>query len=270
MKKVFITLLYFSIIYSSFAQNKNINFAFFNNMLGEKKVIADTAFLKVAPSTGAATEDTLFLGNDINILMQVPFSEVRKNVNSPWLKITYKKGAFTKVGFISAIDVAICSALEIKNNYAIIGIQQNNRTEKFINENLKIDDNFIAKIVLINGTQKLYQDTFLIPSLTKVDSVSKFTISKCNLKRADGLIQINFATSINKDLEYSYNYIACNANLVGLNFINPNPIYTSAINISQNKLLFNSKKIIHLIVGDLVGTKQIATYKWKNCSYIKE
>ena len=63
-----------------FAQNQKTSFPFFNNMKGERKVVADTAILKVAPSTGAANADTIFLGNNVNILMQVPFSEVRNNV----------------------------------------------------------------------------------------------------------------------------------------------------------------------------------------------
>ena len=55
------------------AQLSKTNFPFFQNIKGERKVFADTAILRVAPSTGAATGDTLYLGDNINILMEVPY-----------------------------------------------------------------------------------------------------------------------------------------------------------------------------------------------------
>ena len=104
MKNIVFTFYFLFLTCNLFSQ---VSYPFFNNMRGERKLFADTVITRVAPSIGAAFDDTLLQGTSITILMQVPYSEVRNNVASPWLKVMYKKGKYNKVGFISAIDVAI-------------------------------------------------------------------------------------------------------------------------------------------------------------------
>ena len=80
MKRIILSILLIIISAPCLAQQKADSFLFFNNMKGNRKIAVEKAILHVGPSTGAAAVDTLNLGADIDVLMTVPYFEMRENI----------------------------------------------------------------------------------------------------------------------------------------------------------------------------------------------
>ena len=263
-------LIFIFLVFSFFSFSQSNNFPFFNNLKGDRKVFADTAILRVAPSTGAATADTLFLGENISILMTVPYSEVRNNIVSPWLKITYKKGAFTKVGFVSAIDIALNEKISFKDVDLVIGLEKSNKKDSLINNQLTINSNYWGKVKNIKKNKKTSEVLIEIPHQMKVDSIVSIAAKKVKLNGSLGLVQMDVVSTNDSTLVYQYNFIVCNKNKISQlevinNFQKVNPDKRPI----KSYYVFDGNKILYKVSGFMEGDKTIDIYKWKDCSFIK-
>ena len=271
MKKVVITFHFLLFTFYSLAQSQKTNFLFFNNMKGDRKVFADTAILKVAPSTGAATADTIFIGENISILMTVPYSEVRNNIASPWLKITYKKGTFTKVGYISAMDVSLNEKLCFKDFDIVVGLEKNVRRDSFVNNQLTINNDYFGKLKTIKKANKVAEEIFEIPHQMKVDSIICIAPKKVKLNNTIGLVQMDVISTQDSTLVYQYNFIVCNKNKIAqLEAINSIQKVNPEKRPIKSYYVFNGNKILYKISGFTEVDNTLDIYKWKNYNFIKQ
>ncbi|MFY7963966.1 MAG: hypothetical protein ACOVO1_03635 [Chitinophagaceae bacterium] len=268
--KHFFSLLFLLFSFSLFSQTKPENFAFFQNLNGERKVFADTAIIRIAPSSGAAVNDTLFLGDDINVLMQVPYSEVKNNVAFPWLKITYKKGVFVKVGFISAIDIAINDKASMKENEFVWGISSAIRKDTLMNNETVFVNHYLGKVKVKTNKNKWINASLEIPSAMMVDTVVSSVFKRIKLSSSKGVIQIDVTSTKNKALVYQYNFIYCNKNkLAQLETINSIQKTQMGLKPITSFYKYFSNKIVFVMSGFMDGDKEIESYKLSDCSIIK-
>jgi hypothetical protein len=269
MKNILFTTCCLLLATCLFAQSPKTNYPFFQNIKGDRKVFADTAVLRVAPSTGAATGDTLYLGDNINILMEVPYSEVRNNIASPWFKITYKKGGYTKVGFISAVDIAI-NDNQTKDVEFVWGLDKNTRTDSVVNGEIKFLNHYTAKFK-VKGTNKKWIDELIdIPASMNVDTVMAISFKKTKLNSSRGVVQIELSSTTIKSVIYQYNIIICNKNkFAQLEVINTIQKPQKELRPLRSSYIFSSNKIVFKMSGFMDGDKELDTYKWKDCSIIK-
>ncbi len=266
-----LTLSIFSfLVFNFYSFSQKTNYPFFQNIKGDRKVFADTAILHVAPSTGAATGDTLYLGDNISILMEVPYSEIRNNIASPWFKITYRKGGYTKVGFISAVDVAINDNQTAKDVEFVWGLEKNTRTDSVVNGEIKFSNHYSAKLK-VKGTNKKWMDEVIdIPASMNVDTVMEISFKKTKLNGSRGVVQIEFCSTTIKSVIYQYNIILCNKNkFAQLEVINTIQKPQKELRPLRSSYIFSSNKIVFKMSGFLDGDKELDTYKWKDCSIIK-
>jgi len=269
MQKNIITFLLLLITGCIAAQQQS--FPFFYNMTGDRKIFADTCILRIAPSATAATSDTLFLGNDISVLMQVPFSEQRNNIASPWLKITYKKNGYTKVAFISAMDVSINDKASTKDAEFVWGLVSNQKSDSLINQNESVYLNHYTGKIKVKANNKWVEDIVDMPAAMKVDTVVSNLFCKTKLNHSKGVFQIELTATNNKSLVYQYNYILCNNyKLAALETINS--IQKTQIGLKPIKSFYKyySNKIVFMMSGFMDGDKEIESYKIKNCNIIKQ
>ena len=207
-------LTFYFLLSTFYLSAQKTSFPFFNNIKGDRKVFADTAILRVAPSTGAAINDTLFLGDNINILMQVPYSEVRNNIVSPWLKITYKKGAFSKVAFISSIDVALNEKLAVKDVEVVFGLVRNEKIDSIANNEIYTINNYNCKAIVFKKNKNVADLFFNLPPKFSVDSLSVAVLQKTKLKKTIAAMSFILNSKNDEEGMYKLNFVLCNANKI--------------------------------------------------------
>lgn len=268
-KSVFAFSLLFLSCYLS-AQSKLEEFPFFQNIKGDRKVFADTAIIRIAPSAGAAINDTLYLGDDVNVLMQVPYSEVRNNIASPWLKVTYKKAAFTKVGFVSAMDIAINDKASMKENEFVWGVSLAERKDTTINNETLFVNHYKGKVKVKTGKNKWTNDVINIPAAMMVDTVINSVFKRTKLGSSKGVVQIDVTSTKNKTLVYQYNFVLCNKNkLAALETINSVQKTQVGLKPITSFYKYFSNKIVFVMSGFMDGDKEIESYKLNDCRIIK-
>jgi hypothetical protein len=270
MKNILFTTCYLLFASCLSAQSPTTQYPFFQNIKGDRKVFADTVVLRLAPSTGAATGDTLYLGDNINILMEVPYSEVRNNIVAPWFKITYKKGGYTKVGFISAFDIAINDNQTAKDVEFVWGLEKNTRTDSIVDGEIKFLNHYTAKLKVKGTNKKWMNEVIDIPASMNVDTVMAMSFKKIKLNNSRGVVQIELSSTTVKSVIYQYNIILCNKNRVAqLEVINTVQNPQKELRPLRSSYIFSSNKIVFKMSGFMDGDKELDTYKWKDCSIIK-
>ena len=253
--------------FCSIAQKNN--FPFFNNMKGERKVVADTAILRVAPSTGAAINDTIYLGENINILMQVPYSEVRNNIASPWLKITYKKGNFTKVAFISAIDVSLNEKLSVKDIDFIFGVVKNDRKDSIANNEIIVINHYQCKLVSFKKNKNIADIVFNIPTNFTVDSLSTLILAKTKLKKINASFRFTLSSKNDNEGDYKLNFVLCSSNKLVQLPTQHNYLVQLSKNWINEDLLFHYQSKDFAVISRETNTPfgGKTFYKWNGCSF---
>ncbi len=269
MKKVAIFFCFLFFAFHLFAQSQKTNFPFFNNLKGERKVFADTAILRVAPSTGAAITDTIFAGNDINILMQVPYSEVRNNVSSPWLKVTYKKNSFTKVAFISAIDISINQKLTAKDIDIVFGVIKNDRKDSIVNNEIIVTNNYKCKLISFKKGKNIDAVVFDIPKNFSVDSIATSFIEKTKLNKTVAAIRLLLSSKNDNEGDYKFNFVLCNSIKIVQLPTQHNYLVKLSKNWVNEDLLFHYQSKDFAVISRETNTPfgGKTFYKWKDCSY---
>lgn len=249
-------------------QNKNF---FYTYATGEKFVVVPNLVLQIAPSLGAATGDTISFGTPVNVLLQVPYSEVIDDYEIPWLKISYKKGDFTKVGFVLAHKLSIKNATIDKINYALawqgkdtFNINYNNYKDSSITN--YSDDFYVLNI--LNNQEKY---SIGLPQNFKIDSVV-FCYDKTKSKQHPSTATVCFVQT-NPSIQILYSYATCNNGLM----VFPPLFRTNSTTSSTNETLFfptkgKYKKNHFAITKEIIVAKEnkqtiTSYYEFKNCSY---
>ncbi len=258
MKSSFITIILLNIATNSFAQIKVESFEFFNAMKGKRIVVVDTAILHVGPSAGAAHTDTLFLGENINVLMPVPYFEQVNELDVPWLKITYFKRGYTKVSYILAHQVSLTNSIEIENKKWLIAIHPNkNQKEKTI-QFLCINDKLIENI-----------STIQLPKDFTVDSIELSIAEKNCLKNSSAMFNLQLKSNKAEEGIFNKWIVVCeNQQLTQLPFIH-NYFHQKHNATIEEKMYFpnqNSFKLSSKILSR--KSKEIVSkYTWQDCNY---
>lgn len=268
MLKSFLTFCLCFFTYCLFSQ---VNYPFFKDMKGERKIFAEKIITRVAPSTGAAFDDTLLQGTLITILMQVPYNEVRNNVASPWLKVMYKKGKYNKIGFISAIDVALNEKIKNKNIEFIWGVVANSRKDSLINGAIKSFNIYQCKLIALQENKKVAENYFKIDDFFNVDSLAIQAIEKIKLKNAMCAIEIkNYNLKDTIKEFFKRTFVFCKSkSIVEL------PLTHSNDNLKDTRfptsfLNYYCKKNEFCLITDyhkIMPENIVETYKWQNCFY---
>ena len=270
MKNILFTTCYLLFASCLSAQSPTTQYPFFQNIKGDRKVFADTVVLRLAPSTGAATGDTLYLGDNINILMEVPYSEVRNNIVSPWFKITYNKGGYTKIGFISGVDMAINDNQTAKDVEFVWGLVKNTKRDSMVDGEIKLLNCYTTKLKVKGTNKKWIVELIDIPATMNVDTVMAISLKKTKLNNSRGVVQIELSSTTIKSLIYQYNVILCNKNkFAQLDVINTIQKPQKELRPLRSSYIFSSNKIVFKMSGFMDGDKELDTYKWKDCSIIK-
>lgn len=260
-------LLVLIFIFPIISNSQNINYPFFDKMEGKRIVYSDIAITRVAPSSGATYGDTLKIGDTINILMTVPYSENRLNVESPWLKISYKKREFTKVSFISAIDIAINEQLNICDATIIFGIENKIQTDSLINKELVVNSKYQLGLKMIFNKTKIDATNFLLPTNFNVDTCL-FELIKLNKNNfTENIMQIKISSNNKLEGSRTFSFTICKNKIISLPTLQN---YFSIKNKSWTHSYFNfkSKKIFSVISKNIINNSEIK-YKWMNCNFKK-
>ncbi len=259
MRLLFFIFFYLIVATKIFAQNKMESFAFFNDMKGNRIVVVDTAILHVGPSEGAATTDTLFFGEVINILMQVPYFVQINELDIPWLKITYFKKGYTKVSYILAQKVSLTKTIKVNDTKWLTVLHQKTNTLNYSLLLLSIIDKSIEKKVEIP-----------IPENFLVDSV-QLNLSEQNcLKNATSMLALRLISNKKTEGVLSKYIIVCNDNqIVQLPFIH-NYYHAKYKAEVIEKVYFPSQNVfkISLKILSKKNKETITKYKWQDCNYI--
>lgn len=256
MKNVFtIVLFLFSLL--SNAQNA---FPLFEKLQGNRKVVVDTLITRIAPSVGAAIDDTLYFGQNVKIILQVPYSTNDKFINCPWLKVLYKKGKFNKISFIKALDVSINEIQKI-NQFEVLW-------QLVSNKKVNNTNNYLGNLYLVDSNKIIQKKSFNSSFSFEVESVKSIIIDTLKTNNLN-LFSINFMNT--NGSFFANNFIVCNDILTEL----PN---TFNYNFPKSPLLFKTTlKFNNTNQFDLIRTlrsvkkPQTITEKYNllNCAFTK-
>jgi hypothetical protein len=247
------------------------SYPFFNNMKGERKIVTDTVITRVAPSTGAAFDDTLYFGNTVEILMSVPYTEVRNNMVSPWLKVVYQKGKFKKIGFVSAIDVALNSKIVCKNYEFIWGVVANNKKDSFINNELVTKNNYECKLVVSKEVKKIAETKFNLSQEQGIDSFVVRVLTHSKLAKTLFTIEYNNYSLKDTTKEYyTHHFVLCQNNQFAELPVTHNYIVKPKIGFPISLITFKNKNTFLLRTEflQIMPEHIVDIFKWQNCSYI--
>lgn len=259
MKFSTIILLLFGISLQSFSQTKVESFEFFNNMKGFRIVVVDTAILHVGPSAGAANTDTLFLGEEINVLMPVPYFEQVIELEVPWLKITYFKKGFTKVSYILAHQVSLTKPIVVEGKNWLTVIRPNEILKE------KLIHIFCVKEKKIENNS-----TVQIPNNFTVDSIQLSVAEKPCLRNSASMF--NLLIISNKAEEGLYNkwVVECeNSQISQLPFIHN--YFNSKLNANIEEIIYFPNQNCFKISSKILTKKtkeKVTKYSWQDCNYI--
>jgi hypothetical protein len=268
MYKLLITFCFLFFTFCLSAQNK---YPFFSNTKGDRKTIADTVIIRIAPSTTAAFDDTLYFGTPVEVLMTVPYTETRDNMISPWLKVIYKKGRFKKIGFVSAIDVSLNESIMYKNYEFIWGVVANNKKDSVVNDELIIKNNYECKLWAIQSGKKVAETNFEIDNKYNVDSNTIKIIEKIKLSKTLCAIEIqNISLKDTTKELYCRTFVFCKSLAIAQLPITHNytklpqtTFPTSSMNINKHK----NKFYVVTNYQKLMPENIVETYSWKEDNY---
>lgn len=268
MQKIIITLGFCFLCFCVSAQTK---YSIFKDIKGVKKVVADTVITRVAPSTGAAFDDTLYIGNTVEVLMEVPYTEVRNNIVSPWLKVMYKKGKYNKIGFISAIDLALNTKLSYKNFDFFWGVTGNNKKDSFINNELATSNNYQCKLAVMKDGNLVTDYRFMLTHEQGVDSFSLALLKTSRLAKTQFTIEFtNYSLKDSTKKEYyTHSFVVCqNNNIVELPLTH-NYLVKPKVGFPVSLITYKSKNkfLLRTEFLQIFSETIVDTYKWNDCSY---
>jgi hypothetical protein len=259
MKSSFFIALFLCIITYSKAQTKVEIFEFFNDMKGSRLIVVDTAILHVGPSSGAAQTDTLFFGENINVLMPVPYFEQVNDIDVPWLKITYFKKGFTKVSYVLAHQVSLTKPIEEDKNKWLVAIKPNEISKEksvhiLCSKENKINNNIIVQI----------------PNTFTVDSIQFSIAEKPCLQNSNAMFLLQLKSNKVEEGEYKKWIVICENQIpIQLPFVHSFFSLKFNATVDENISFINQNtfKILNQVLLKKTKTTQIK-YRWQNCSYM--
>ena len=182
---------FFIITKAQQASGKNF---FYNAIKGNSIIVLPKVITHIAPSVGAAIDDSLEFGTPINILMLVPYSESINGIEVPWAKCIYKKGEFNKVTFILANQLAL-SRVHSNNTLACISFKT------------ATTDSIFFETTIINNAKKIkLHQTFGFEKQSSTDSFKIELISPNGLKKVSNIFGVHI---FNNNKKHSYHYVEC-------------------------------------------------------------
>lgn len=209
--------------------------------------------LQIAPSLGAATGDTLAFGTPVNVLLQVPYSEVIDGYEMPWLKISYTKGEFAKVGFVLAHKLSLVS-VRVENSLVILGYEGNNVFLQNLN-----DSSFKRRLSELKNFKT-------------IDSFSINYFNNIKLKGILGNIKLFFKGEENNKTAV-YNFLVCKNNQIIP--LAPTTLHSDTFNLTYDYIFPDAdkklkKNMFKIIAFDFIAgtsTNKFWYYKVENCSF---
>lgn len=254
----------------SFCLFSQTSFTFFKELKGTKRILNDTVITRVAPSTGAALEDTLYAGNLVEVLMEVPYTEVRNNINAPWLKVIYQKGKFKKIGFVSAIDIAVNQKLQHKNFEFLWGVVANNKKDSFVNNELNTRNDYVCKLVVLKDGNKLTDTKFNLTHEQGIDSVVVRLLASSKLAKSLYTVVLNNYSLKDSAREYyTHHFVLCQNNTFSELPITHNYLSKPKLGFPVSLITFKSKNkfLLRTEFLQIMPENIVDTYKWNNCNY---
>lgn len=259
MKKFKLRVLFFCCCFSivSNAQSQEGKNFFYSTVKGNSFIAVEKVITHIAPSIGAAIDDSLTFGTPINILLLVPFSESLHGIEVPWAKCIYKKGEFNKVTFILASDLALASS---KNTHSL----------SMLSFNYGDADSLYFSIKINNASNSInYNKKIGFARNTSIDSLK---VQLINPYKLSTVAQIFDFQIFSKESKHSFNFIECNLNN------NVLALEKASLNLANGKQTGNiwefpstrrlKKNCIGLVSYPTSSLKNatIKIYKLKNCS----
>jgi hypothetical protein len=238
-------------------QTSGKNF-FYNAIKGNSIIVLPKVITHIAPSVGAAIDDSLDFGTPIKVLMLVPYSESINGIEVPWAKCIYKKGEFNKVTFILSNQLALSTA-NINNTLVCVSFKTATKDSIF----------FETNIINNAKTIKLLQ-TFGFEKQSSTDSFKIELINTHGLKKVSNIFGVHI---FNTNLKHSYHYIECeNSNqLTTLEKVevtlNTSPFsgkiweFPSSKKVKKNRLLLQD-----FSTNESKNTPVSKVFHFKNCS----
>lgn len=177
-------------------QTSNKSF-FYTAIKGNTIVAVNKVITHIAPSVGAAIDDSLTFGTPVQVLMLVPYSESTNGIEVPWAKCIYKKGEFNKVTFILASNLALHHA-------------NSNGTSSCIGFQYSTTDSIFFQIKLNNSIKNInYTQTVGFEKQHLADSFRVQLISPTGLQKLNNIFGIHIY--LNK-IKHSYHFLECETN----------------------------------------------------------
>jgi hypothetical protein len=262
--KLILTIIISGFCSILFAQK---NLSFFKNNTGFKRVFKDTLVTKIAPSAGAAYEDTLYAGDSIEIALQAPYVENRNGFVSPWLKIIYQHGKYKKMGFVSQMDLAI-GVTKYKNFEFLWGVIKNNKVDSIANNEVLIKNNYECAFKAIEKSKLLSTSIFTIDNDKKIDSLIFKVIDKVKLNKTFCGIELHCYNTKDTAREfYTFTNIFCQSKKLCSLPITHNYSYNTNLPFPTSFLAFNKNKfLLKTNYGRMMPETIVEEYKWENCS----
>ena len=257
MKSIIFIIFSLGLLSSSNAQQQD-SYPFFNNMRGKRIVVADTAILHVGPSAGAAHTDTLFFGEEINVLMPVPYFEQVQELDVPWLKITYFKKGFTRVSYILAHEVSLTTIIEKESKLWTTSLKQQLKNEKII------------QVFSIKNKQIVNTLNTSVPLEFTVDSIELEIAEKPCLQEASLMFTLNLKSNSPEKGVYKKWFVLCSSTkFISLPYTHI--YYNTKLKAQvQERLIFSSQSSFKLQTTILTKKvkETVVKYKWQDCNYI--
>jgi hypothetical protein len=240
------------------AQQSSFKNFFYSNIKGNTIVAAPKVITHIAPSVGAAIDDSLLYGTPVKVLMLVPYSESINGIEVPWAKCIYKKGEFNKVTFILANELALATA-------------NSNQTEGTISFSNANSDSIFFSIQLRNKNNNFqYLKNIGFEKQLILDSFNVQLISPFKLQNVANIF--NFQIFSN-EVKHSLHFIECSTNneILGLEKVSIN-YDRKALNgkvwefPSTKKIKKNNIQLVTYTPNEAICNIPTKLYKIKNCS----
>lgn len=128
----------------------------------ERYVFADTAYVRISPDTRQAPMDTLFAGDNIQIIQRTAQALTIRGFKAPWLAINYTKNGELKTGYIWQ-GLVSCMPLR-RGDIKFVYAPERRFDSTYVTEGRKYTSSyFLVRLKVVQNGQIIARTSFATP-----------------------------------------------------------------------------------------------------------
>ncbi|NIG54800.1 SH3 domain-containing protein [Chitinophaga sp. Cy-1792] len=204
-------------------------------------IFADTAFIRSSPDTRKTATDTLYAGDNIQVIAITDNMLTIRGLKGPWLKINYIRDSIAHIGYIWAGMVS-CQPLRRGDTKFVYGIERKKDSTWYNDFKQKVTQSrFVVKLKTVKQRQIISQASFSVFNDESANFSYGKVMSGMGLTGVQHVIALNF-TGDACSIPSNYYYFAFTADSMLVKFPERTELSEAGISYHNENFIFPNEK----------------------------